>query len=119
MISNGYIAWANLANDIHTVNLATPCISSGDVVDLGKEHAHKVIEVCDAVTLQVSEWNPWWGNWTPTTIVVAITITDGQRFDGITITTTTSEAAGTFFLNEQCTLAPPFNFKSKDEYSYQ
>ena len=99
VISNGYIAWTNLANDIHTVNLATPCIRSGDVVDLGEEHARKVIEFCGAVTLQVSEWNPWWGNWTPTTIVVAITTTDGQPFDGITVMTTTSEAAGTFFLN--------------------
>ena len=53
---------ANLANDIHMVKLATPCISSADVVDLGKEHARKVIEFCDAVTLQVSEWNPWCGN---------------------------------------------------------
>ena len=88
LINNGYIAWANNNpgdyNYIETVNLATP--TSGRVLDLGPEHDNKDIKLSGAATLQVSEWTNW-ETWTPSKIVVRITHIDGQRLDGITVTT--------------------------------
>ena len=76
MINNGYITWANLAGDIHTVNLATPHHQQCDRPrSRAGGQSRRILRRRHPPSFGMDNR--------------AITPTDGQSLDGITITTFT------------------------------